>query len=135
MPTTRLEKAFRLTARVWGFGSLLFLFAFIVGHLNAPRAAPTMSEWPGLAFFPAGIVVGLLIAIRKDLLGGAIAVLSLFGFYVWHMLVAGRMPEGPWFLGIAAPGFLHLIAGLLARRRPFAGNGGSNAETASRLTT
>lgn len=135
MPTSKLEKGFRLTARVWSFGSLLFLFAFIVGHLNTPRAAPTMSEWLGLAFFPAGIVVGLLIAIRKDLLGGAIAVLSLFGFYAWHMLVAGRIPQGPWFLGIAAPGLLHLIAGLLARRRPFAGSGGTHGETASRLTT
>ena len=70
----------------------------------------------GLAFFPTGIIVGLLVAFRKELLGGAVTILSLMGFYVWHLAVSGRLAAGPWFALIAAPGLLFLLVGLTEYR-------------------
>jgi hypothetical protein len=71
-----------------------------------------------LAFFPTGIVIGLLIALWKERLGGGIAVGSLVGFYAWHFAVTGYLAAGPWFALIAAPGLLFLIAGLFTNSRP-----------------
>lgn len=135
MSSSKPENAIRLAARILSGGSLLMLSVLVLGHLNTPSAPPTMVEWLGLAFFPVGIMIGLLIALRKDLLGGGIAALSLLGFYAWHMLVAGRLPQGPWFVGIAAPGFLHLLAGVLACRRLSRSSDRSGGAAARRLPT
>jgi hypothetical protein len=108
------KNAVRWAARAWSVASLLFLSAFILGTAE-PAKWPTAVEWIGLACFPVGVIVGLLVAWRKELLGGGIAVLSLAGFYAWHFVVSGKLPGGPWFALIAAPGLLFLLAGLLSR--------------------
>jgi len=113
----RLESTIRWTARIWTAASLLFLSAFIFG--GAERGNwPTATQWIGLAFFPTGIVAGLLIALWKELWGGGVAALSLIGFYVWHFVVSGNLADGPWFVVIAAPAFLFLTAGLCRCRHP-----------------
>jgi hypothetical protein len=112
----------RWTARIWAAASLLFLSAFIFGNTEPPEKWPTVVEWIGLAFFPIGIILGLVIAFRKELLGGAIAVLSLLGFYIWHFIVAGRIAEGPWFVIVAAPGLLFLIAGIFSHTKTSPGD-------------
>jgi hypothetical protein len=116
--SSTLESIIRWTARSWALASLLFLSAFIFGGAERSGNWPTITQWIGLAFFPTGVIAGLLIAFWKELLGGGIAALSLTGFYAWHFAVSGRPGAGPWFVAIAAPGFLFLIAGLLARSRP-----------------
>jgi hypothetical protein len=108
----------RWTARIWTLACLLFLCAFIFGDAERSGRWPTSTEWIGLAVFPTGIVVGLLIAFRKEFQGGAIAVLSLVGFYIWHFAVSGKLDAGPWFALIAAPGFLFVLANLLSKSRP-----------------
>jgi hypothetical protein len=116
--SSKLESVIRWTARIWTAASLLFLSAFIFGGAEGSENWPTMTQWVALAFFPTGIVAGLLIALRKEVLGGGIAVFSLLGFYAWHFAVSGHLAAGPWFALIAAPGLLFLIAGLLANSRP-----------------
>lgn len=114
MSPIKLESAVRWTARVWSVASLLFLSAFIFGGRENGKW-PTVAEWIGLACFPGGVIVGLLIAWWKEWLGGGVTVLSLAGFYAWLFATSGRLWAGPWFLLIAAPGFLFLCASLLAQ--------------------
>jgi len=113
--SSKLESVIRWTARIWTAASLLVLSAFIFGDAESGNW-PTLPQWVGLAFFPAGTVLGFLIALRKEVLGGGIAVVSLIGIYVWRFAVAGHL-AGPWLALLAAPGLLFLIAGLLAHSR------------------
>jgi hypothetical protein len=112
MSSHALQTKLRWTARIWAGMSLLMLSAFIVGDVGRSGNWPNFSQWIGLAFFPTGIITGLVLAFRKELLGGAVTVLSLMGFYVWHFAVSGRLAAGPWFALIAAPGLLFLLLGL-----------------------
>lgn len=125
MTSTHLELATRWGARISAAGSLLLLSAFIFGGNEQSTAGPTATQWIGLAFFPIGIIVGLLVAYWKEIPGGGITVLSLAGFYVWHFVVSGKLSCGPWFALFAAPGFLFLVAGLVARHRFVAEDAGA----------
>ena len=62
------------------------------------------------------LFAGFLVAWRREGIGGAISVLSLLGFYLWHIAVAGRLPHGPFFLLLAAPGALFIVTWLLSQR-------------------
>jgi len=116
--STESASVIRWTARIWTAASLLFLSAFIFGGAERSGNWPTITQWIGLAFFPTGVVIGMLTALRKEVLGGVIAVVSLIGIYAWCFAVSGRLAGGPWFALIAAPGLLFLIAGLLTNDRP-----------------
>lgn len=107
----------RWAARIWAVASLLFLAAFIFGDAENMGKSATNIEWVGLAFFPAGIILGLLIAFKRELLGGGIVTLSLVGFYIWHYAVSGSFAAGPWFALVAAPGLLFLITAVLSCAR------------------
>jgi hypothetical protein len=120
MSRPRLSTTIRWTARLWSIATLLILAAFIFG--DAESGTPTAVEWLGLAFFPGGVVVGLLIAWSRESLGGWITVLSLIGFYAWHFFISGRLSAGPYFVLLSAPGFLFLVAAWLQRQeRPTGG--------------
>jgi len=99
----------RWTARIWSVASLLFVLLMVAGTIGVGGKQLRPHEWVGLAMFPFGVSVGLIAAFRKERLGGAITVASLAGFYVWHYVVAGDLPGGPYFVILAAPGALRLI--------------------------
>ena len=124
-PNNNAASVLRLIARVSSVASLLLLSAFVVGDVRGDGGAPTASEWIGLALFPGGIIIGLALAWWRELLGGAITLLSLVGFYAWHVLTSGGLPAGPYFLLFAAPGLLFLVAALLKRRNE-EGNGSAS---------
>lgn len=117
MSSNKPERALRWTARIWAVASLLFLSAFIFGGGEHSGNWPTLTQWIGVAFFPIGIIIGLVIAFWNDLTGGGLTLLSLIGFYAWHFVTSGNLAVGPWFALISAPGLLFLLAGLIARRR------------------
>ena len=99
------------------------LVAFIVGSLQDGERMATLTEAIGFTFFPVGVMIGMLLGWRYELTGGLITVLSLVGFYLWHLTVSGDLATGPWFLIFASPGFLYLAAWLhlhpVHRPRPF----------------
>jgi len=106
----------RWIARGWSVGSLLLLLAMVIGEGDPGAARLSPSEVIGMVFFPAGIVLGLLLAFRNERLGGLICVASFAGFYLWHVIVSGRLPQGPYFALFAAPGALFLICSVLSAR-------------------
>jgi hypothetical protein len=109
-------RVLRIVARVWSLLSIAFLLVMFIGEaLSSPWVWPTWSEWVGLALFPVGVTIGLVLAWWREGLGGAIAVGSLAVFYLWDLIRSRTFPGGPFFLLIAAPGFLFLICWFLSR--------------------
>ena len=113
------SRAIIWVARIWSLAAVGFVLLFLVGEvLNGQGGKPTGAEWIGLAFWPGGVCLGLIIAWFRLGLGGAIATASLVGFYIWYLLERGTFPTGPYFILVAAPGVLFLIASLLSNRSP-----------------
>jgi hypothetical protein len=104
----------RWTGRCWSLASLAFVLAFALDS----RGLPSASETVGLAFFPVGVAGGLLVAWVREGIGGSVTLLSLACFYGWSMIVKGQPPSGPWFVLVAAPGFLFTLASILESARP-----------------
>ena len=118
MNETRESKALVLIARIWSLASIVFVLTFVVGEvLNGNGASPTPVEWIGLALWPGGVIIGLVVAWFRKGFGGAISIVSLIGFYFWIFLERGRFPGGPYFVLVAAPGILFLLSSLLSRPR------------------
>jgi len=111
---TKIGAGLRWTGRIWSLASLAFVISFAVGS----RETPTASEAVGLVFFPLAVVAGLITGWAREALGGTLTVLGLSGFYAWSFLTDGRLPRGPWFLLVAAPGFLFLMARAFEGSRP-----------------
>jgi hypothetical protein len=103
----------RWTARIWSIASTLFILAFLLPGEQFGK--PTASEAVALLLFPVGVLLGFVIAWRREGLGGAITVGSLALFYIWMIALDGRLPSGPYFLLLAAPGFLYVASALLRR--------------------
>jgi hypothetical protein len=95
--------------------SLGFVLLFVIGELlNGNGARPTRLEWIGLALWPGGVCLGLVIAWFRARLGGAIATVCLIAFYLWSLLERGRFPGGPYFVLVAVPGFLFLLSSFMS---------------------
>ena len=106
----------RIFSRLWSLLSIAFVLTMFIGEgLSGEGPMPTAVEWVGLALFPGGVFVGLVLGWRREGLGGAIAVLSLIAFYVWEYAYSGDLAGGPFFLLVAAPGFLFLLCWRLTR--------------------
>ncbi len=118
MGESSASRAIISVARIWSLAAVGFVLLFLVGEgLNSQGGKPTGADWMGLAFWPTGICLGLIIAWFRIRLGGAIATGSLVGFYVWDLLERGTFPRGPYFILVAAPGILFLVASLLSGPR------------------
>ena len=112
-------RTIRWTARLWSALSILFLLALFIGE------GLGSSSWAGLnrreiilmLFFPLGISLGMLLAWSREGLGGGVTLAGLAAFYGVHYLFSGWFPGGPWFLIVAAPGFLFLFSRALKAQR------------------
>ena len=112
----------RWIARVWSMASVGLVLLIAVGELVYPHAPPptTFRDLAGLFLFPFSTCVGMILAWRREGLGGGITVGSLLAFYALLGVIDGRFPRGPWFVLIAAPGGLFLLCWLLSQgvRKP-----------------
>ena len=116
MRETLASRALIWIARIWSLAAIAFVLVFLFGEgLSGGGVRPTAAEWIGLALWPGGVGIGLAVAWFRKGLGGAIALGSLIGFYVWNLLERGRFPRGPYFFLVAAPGILFLLLSLLSR--------------------
>jgi len=111
----RPDVVVRWVARAWSVASGLVLFAFVFGGGESLR--PTGQQTIGLLLFPVGVVAGFAIAWWREAIGGLVTVGSLALFYVWMFAHDGRLPPSPYFLLLAAPGFLFLASAVVRGRR------------------
>lgn len=104
-------------ARVLGLFSISVLLLFLFGQ-GGGLSPITLNDAVGLAFFPFGLIIGLVLAWWKERLGGAIAIGSVVGFYlIYELLINSSWPRGWWFAVFAIPGALFLLYGLLTEAR------------------
>ena len=113
----RIALFIRRIAKIWSILSLILITAIIVGEIVSPHSLPPSSfrDIIGLVLFPFGVCLGMLLAWRWEGLGGIISVACFFGFYSALWLFDRRLPRGPYFALVAAPGLLFLVSYLLDR--------------------
>lgn len=107
----------RWMARVWSIASVGSVLLMFIGSGLAEGFSPaqlTFRDWVGLFFFPFGVCLGMIVAWRREGLGGGITVGSLLAFYAALRIMDGRFPRGPYFAILAAPGILFLVCWLLS---------------------
>jgi hypothetical protein len=116
-----LRTAFAKVALRWlaRAGSVVVVGVLALFAFGENRAWPTLSEWLLLAFFPFGVVVGLLIAWWREVRGACISLASLLGFFGLIAYARGSLPPNPWLFALfASPAPLFLLAGALKEHRP-----------------
>ena len=96
-----------------GFVLLMFIGSGLAEGFNPAQFASR--DLIGLFFFPFGVCLGMIVAWRREGLGGGITVGSLLAFYATLRIMDGRFPGGPYFALVAAPGILFLVCWLLSR--------------------
>jgi hypothetical protein len=101
-------------ARVASIASITLLAMIFFGEAFHPSQI-SPEEWVGLIFFPTGVVAGMIIAWRKEAVGGFMTVASLVGFYLVYGYLLRNHIGGWYFLAFSAPGFLFLFHWLLYR--------------------
>jgi hypothetical protein len=112
----KLATIVRWMARVWSVPSVVVLLVpYVMEGLYWLQAASIQEAIGHICF--AAILAGLILAWWRERLGGALTVAGLAGFYITWWL-HGESPRGPALILIAAPGFLFLLAWLLARYGP-----------------
>jgi len=104
-------RVLRWTARAASLVSLAFLAMFA----TSGGAAPSGYDWLLLAFFPVGVALGMIVAWRREILGGVIAASSLAAFHALLLLDGSRPAAGWWFLVFASPAFVLLACGVTTR--------------------
>jgi hypothetical protein len=98
-----------LIARVGSIASITFLALIFFGEGSFRPSEISRNEWIGLAFFPIGVVLGMIIAWWKEGVGSVLTVGSLIGFYVVYGYLFRNHIGGWWFIVFASPGFLFLL--------------------------
>lgn len=106
-------RVLRWTSRVASVVSLILLSLFLFG---GEESTPTGREWLMLALFPGALSLGMLLAWRHEIVGGAMTTAAIIGTYAMFWFRRDGVFPGYWFLVFASPGILLLIVGVLARR-------------------
>lgn len=107
-----LVKAVRLIARILSVLSIGMILLIFMGEVVFPHSEAVFGvrEIIALSFFPFGVIAGLILAWRRELLGGLVSIGSMAAFYLTLYLFDGRFPRGPFFLLLASPGILFMLA-------------------------
>ncbi len=102
-----LGDAIRWAARTWSIATIALVLGFIVGEgVNLSGTTQLI----GFFLFPVGICAGMIVSWRKAILGGAITVGCLLGFYLLTFVTVHSFPKGWAYIAFAFPGFLFLFS-------------------------
>jgi len=104
-------------ARIWGGLAAAFLIFMYIAHvLSSWSFLPSGSDALPFIFFPIGVAVGLVIAMKWAGLGGSITFVSMIAWHLIMYTAHGEPDIEPMIDGLAAPSLLFLVAWLLSRR-------------------
>ena len=106
-------------ARIWSILSLAFLLLFFGASIFSSSGTDTFTfkDVFQFVFFPIGLMIGLIIAWKREGLGGIIAIASIIGFHL-QMLVTHGKPDFVLLIELlAAPGILFILYWILSRKR------------------
>lgn len=80
---SRLTRTIRWIARGWSIASIVFVLLIFLGEVLFPHAEAsfTLRDLILFTFFPIGTFASMILAWRWELLGGALTVGSIVGFY------------------------------------------------------
>ena len=105
--------AIRWAARVLSVASIGFILLFVFGE-GTGWLSVRGQDLVGLAFFPVGLIIGLVLGWRRELSGGLVAVGSILLFYLVYGLAINRNVFQGWaFLVLSIPGWVFLLYALL----------------------
>lgn len=99
---------FQRVIRGWSTISIAFLLLFFIGHILNPEGLPNFKEFIAMLFFPVGVVIGLVLTWRNELIGALVTTVCVTLFYFALYCLGGRFVGGPFPLLLAAPGILIL---------------------------
>ena len=99
-------------ARISSIVSITLMALIFIGEPFRPSEI-SRNEWIGMAFFPLGVVIGIVIAWWNEGVGSVLTIGSLIGFYLIYGYLL-RNPIGGWFIVFASPGLLFLLHWLLS---------------------
>jgi hypothetical protein len=118
IPPSRTPKWFTVLRGAVRLSSLAVIGVIAAFAFGEP-GAPTSRDLILLAFFPVGLVIGLLIGLtggwRREILGGCISVGSMLAFYGIMLARSGSVPRTPYFAILTLPAVGFLMCGLLKR--------------------
>jgi hypothetical protein len=114
LTSTFLEPGLRWTARLLAAGLVGLVAVFIVGTGGFNPARLTATEAVLMTCFLASCV-GLVVAWRWEVLGGAISVGAMALFLAVEFGMRGALPRGPVFYLMLVPGVLFLFDGCLRK--------------------
>jgi len=102
-------------ARILGTLTILFLSFMIIGHLfgSEPQHLNGLPDVIALTFFPTGLLVGLIVALKYEKIGGAIAFFSMCIFFAYRPNALGSSL----FWLLFAPAVLFFVYGWWLRPR------------------
>ncbi len=110
---TTFEYLLRIAARAASIVCLAIILLFFLGQ-DFALGSLSITEWIGFAFFPAGVLFGLVLAWREELIGGTITLISVAGFYlVYGWLLNATFRQGWAFLPFILPGILFAMYGYI----------------------
>jgi hypothetical protein len=121
MQRDKLIKILRWIARIWSILVLSLTVLIFVGSVFSPEgddATWKPIELVAALFFPIGMTIGMIVAWRKELIGGLITVISFIIFSILILIPRGAVVRAmPMFLFLTAPGILFLINGIICRKK------------------
>ncbi len=87
---------------------------------RGPPPAPLGGHWAAplrrLGFaFPTGVVLGEILAWKREGHGGALTLASFLAFHAYMFILGGRFPRTPYFAFLAAPGVLFVLCWAASR--------------------
>jgi len=115
VPAVITFSGLRWLARISSLASIGLLGLFLFG--GEESITPTLREAVAMAFFPFGVIAGMIVGWKYELRGGLISVISLAMFYAVMAIMGRGIPTTPWFLVFTLPGILFLTAGLIQKHR------------------
>jgi len=103
-------------ARLAALASLFFLILFIISDLSYVSRCG-FNEILLFIFFPFGVIVGLIVGLKFELIGSITAIFALFSYYLLHYIVQKSFPSGIAFLVFSSPALLYLISWLINSKK------------------